>query len=116
MPAAGKRGTVTENAETGRLRRSRPLSVWTALLLLAFLVLLAAGSDFALYASVADHYRRHGHIGLPLDVTAMALAFTALAVYACVAISKELRKSAASKHGQKHGTPADQSLSPRKPP
>ena len=116
MPAAGKRGTVTENAETGRVRRSRPLSVWTALSLLTFLVLLAAGSDFALYASVADHYRRHGHIGLPLDVTGMAIAFTSLAVYACIAVPKEIRKSAASKHAPKHDTSADQRRSPRVPP
>ncbi len=105
-----------EKNEWGRLRRNRPLSVRSALLLLALLVLLAAGSDFALFASVADHYRQHGHIGLPLDVTGMAIAFTSLAVYACIAIPRELRKSAASKHSQKHDTPAEQRRSPRKPP
>jgi hypothetical protein len=116
VPAAGERGTVTEKSESGRLRRDRPLSVWTALLLLAFLVLLAAGSDFALYASVADHYRRHGHIGLPLDVTGMAITFTSLAVYACIAVPKEIRKGAASKHAPKPHTSADQRHAPSKSP
>lgn len=116
MPVAGERGKVSEESESGRLRRNRPLSVWSALLLLVLPILLAAGSDFALYASVADHYRRHGHIGLPLDVTGMAIAFTSLAVYACVAVPKEIRKGAASKHAQKHDAPADQRRSPRTPP
>lgn len=116
MPAVSERGKVTEKSESGRLRRNRPLSVWSALLLLALLVVLAAGSDFALYASIADHYRRHGHIGLPLDVTGMAIAFTSLAVYACIAVPKEFRKGAASKHAQQQDTPASQRRSQRKPP
>jgi hypothetical protein len=116
MPVAGERGKATEKSEWDRLRRNRPLSVRSALLLLVLLALLAVGSDFALYTSVADHYRRHGHIGLPLDVTAMALGFTALAVYAGISITKELRKRASSKHAQKHDTPADQRRSPGKPP
>ncbi len=115
-PAAGERGRANEESEWGRLRRNRPLSVRSALLLLALLALLAAGSDFALYASVVDHYRRHGHIGVPLDLAGMAVTFTVLEVYACIATLKELRKGAASKHAHKHDTSADQSRSPKKPP
>lgn len=116
MPVAGERGKATEQSERSRLRRNRPLSVGSALLLLALLAFLAVGSDFALYASIADHYRRHGHIGLPLDLAAMALVLTALAVYWSIAITKELRKRASSKHAQKHDTPADQRRSTGKPP
>lgn len=96
------------------MRRNRPLSVRSALLMLALLALLAAGSDFALYASVADHYHRHGHIGLPLDVTAMALTFTALAVYASIAITKELRKG--TKRTDRHDTHAAKRQSRKEPP
>ncbi|MBL9030235.1 MAG: hypothetical protein JNM80_00830 [Phycisphaerae bacterium] len=85
-------------------------------MLLALLVLLAAGLDLALYASVAEHYREHGHIGLPLDLTAMALALTALAVYASISISKELRKRPGSRRAEKHDTHAGRRQSPKEPP
>jgi hypothetical protein len=90
--------------------------VRSALLLLALLALLAAGLDLALYASVADHYCQHGHIGLPLDLTAMALGFTALAVYAAISVTKGLRKRRGSRHAEKHDTHAGRGQSPKEPP
>lgn len=116
MSAQAERRHAERQSERGGLRRNRPTSVRSALPLLALLALLAVSLDVALYAFIVDHYQRHGHIGLPLDVTGFALAFTILAVYACIAIPRELRKSAASKHAQKHDAPADHGRSPRKPP
>ncbi|MBL9030255.1 MAG: hypothetical protein JNM80_00930 [Phycisphaerae bacterium] len=88
----------------------------SALLLLALLALLAAGIDAALYASVADHYHRHGHIGVPLDLAGMAVGFTALAVYAAIAVTKELRKRRGSRHAEKHDTHAGRGQSPKELP
>ncbi|MBL8765385.1 MAG: hypothetical protein JNM07_14085 [Phycisphaerae bacterium] len=78
--------------ERSRLRRNRPLTVRSALLLLVPLALLAAGADVALYAFVRDHYAQHGHLAFPLDIGGVALALAAATIYGCVAVAKELRK------------------------
>lgn len=61
-------------------------------MLLVPLALLAVGADFGLWAFIRDHYARHGHIGIPLDLAAMAVASTGLTVYASISIAKDLRK------------------------
>lgn len=88
----------------------------SALLLLALLALLAAGVDLALYTSVADHYQRHGHIGVPLDLAGMALGFTVLAVYAAISVTKELRKRRGSRHAEKHDTHVGRDQPPKESP
>ncbi len=54
---------------------------------------MAVGSDMALYAFVRHHYAEHGHIGFPPYIAVMAIGFTALTVYAAVAIWRDLRKA-----------------------
>lgn len=73
----------------------------SALLLLVPLALLAAGSDAALYWSVRDHYARHGHLGLALDLALMALAFTGATVYGAIALWRELNKGTRTKPADK---------------
>lgn len=85
-------GSETEG-ERARLRRNRPLSLRSALLLLVPLALLAAFADVGLYAFVSDHYARHGHFAFPLDVGLAAIALTALTVYGAITMWRELRKS-----------------------
>lgn len=109
-PRSSARGE--SQGERARLRRNRPLTWRTALLLLVPLALLAAGFDLALYASVSDHYARHGHLSLPLDVAFGALALTTLTVYGCFAVGKELRKG---KHNSKAGTPLDAAIRKKEP-
>lgn len=98
--------------ERARLRRNRPLTVRSALLLLVPLALLAAGLDIALVAFVRDHYARHGHLGVPVGVAAGAVGFTALTVYGGVALGKELRKG---RNKSKAGTPLDAAIRKKEP-
>lgn len=78
--------------ERARLRRNRPLTWRSAMLLLVPLVLLAAGSDVVFVTSAMTKCPHCGGDHIPLDITAMALAFTGLAVYACVVVKKEVRR------------------------
>ena len=95
-PAGGE-----SQGERARLRRNRPLTWRAAFLWLVPLVLLAAGSDFALYAFISDHYARHGHLAVPLEIGGAALGFTALTIYSCVAFRKELRKGSGDRQADK---------------
>ncbi len=95
-PAEGE-----SEGERVRLRRNRPLTWRSALPLLVPLALLAVGSDVALYGFVSDHYARHGHLGIRLDIAAMAFGFTGLAVYACIAVRKEVRKGSGGRQAVK---------------
>lgn len=94
--------------ERARLRRNRPLTWRSALLWLVPLALLTAGTDVALYVLVKDHYARHGHVGVPLDLGAAALGFTALTVYGCVAVRNEVRKGSGGSQAIKPPTGAAQ--------
>lgn len=110
-PAGGE-----SEGERARLRRNRPLTWRSALLWLVPLALLAAGSDFALYGFVSDHYARHGHIGVPLDIAAMAIAFTAMAVYACIAVRKEVHKGSGGSQAVKPPSATAKNRENREPP
>lgn len=87
MSAQAERRLADRQCERARLRRDQPISVGSALLL-ALLALLAVSLDVALYAFIVDHYQRHGHISLPINLAAAALGFTALAIFACISIAK----------------------------
>lgn len=98
------------------MRRNRPITWRSALLWLVPLALLAAGSDVALFGFVSDHYARHGHVGVPLDIAAMAIAFTGLAVYACVVVRKEVRKGPGGRQAVKPVDAAGKNREARRPP
>lgn len=68
-----------------------------ALWLLVPLALLAAVLDVALYRFVSDHYAQHGDLGLPLDLTPMAVLLTGMTVYGGIAFWWNLRWCARSK-------------------
>ncbi|MBX3403758.1 MAG: hypothetical protein KF699_10150 [Phycisphaeraceae bacterium] len=70
----------------------------------------------ALYAFVSDHYARHGHIGVPLDLGAMALAFTGLAVYAYIVVRKEVRKGSGGRQAVKPVDATGKNRETRRPP
>jgi len=99
-----------------RARRSRPLTWRSALLLLVPLALMAAGADVALYRFVSDHYARHGHLGVPLDIAAAALGFTAATAYGAVAFWREMRKHSGSTKARKPPDAATKNRATREPP
>lgn len=98
------------------MRRNRPTTWRSALLWLVPLALLAAGSDLALYAFVSDHYAQHGHFGVRVDLAAAALGFTALTVYGCVAVLKEVRKRRGGRPTVKPPDSSARSRGTREPP
>lgn len=77
---------------------------------------MAAGADAALYAFVSDHYARHGHLGLPLDIAAAALGFTAATAYGGVAFWREMRNRSGSTKAGKPPDAATRNKARRKPP